>query len=131
MTKYLLKRPVIQEDMNVKVPNAEYQVLCALAALGEAHGPKISRAMQGAVSVAAIYKLLARLEKRGLVIRNESTVRIDEDVEVRRVVYHVPDEVRCQLKKEIDHAMDDQKKRAAGRTEDSETVREQVFETIS
>lgn len=74
--------------MNVQVPEAEYRVLRILANLGEAHGPGIARASNGSVSVAAVYKLLSRLEQRGLVQKREEHIPIG-DITARRMFYKV------------------------------------------
>lgn len=75
--------------IEVKVPNAEFQVLTVLTSLNkEAHGPAISRASNGSISVAAIYKLLSRLEQRGLVHKREEQVQVG-DITAKRVLYKV------------------------------------------
>ena len=93
----IIKSNFMKEHMYQKVPDSEFEVLKALAKLGEAHGPKVSRALK-TVSVASIYKLLSRLEKRGLVVKHHCQVPIDDEVVVRRVLYHVPEMVILQLK---------------------------------
>jgi len=71
----------------VNVPNAEFQVLKVLASLNkEVHGPAISRASNGSISVAAIYKLLSRLEKRSLVQKREEHVQVG-DITAKRMLY--------------------------------------------
>ena len=73
-----------------KVPVAEYQVLQILINLGESYAPGIlreSKAKNGPLtSVASVYTLLGRLEKRGLVTRREVTFDLG-DMPVRRVLY--------------------------------------------
>lgn len=80
-------------DQKTKVPDTEYAVLAALAALSqESSGPTIARATNGAVTIDAIYTLLKRLEKRGLVQRREEMVPV-VDIQTRRVVYRLDDDV--------------------------------------
>lgn len=76
----------------VKVPDAEFQVLTVLFSLKEAHGPAISRASKGSISVAAVYKLLSRLENRGLVHKREEQVQVG-DITAKRVFYKVHEAV--------------------------------------
>lgn len=82
---------VIMGGEKINVPVAEYGVLTILAALDcEAHGPMISRASKGTISVASIYKLLTRLEKRGLVQRREEYLKAG-DIMAKRVLYKLSD----------------------------------------
>lgn len=76
----------------VKVPDAELEVLTVLASIKEGHGPAISRASKGSISVAAVYKLLSRLEKRGLVHKREEHVQVG-DITAKRVFYKVHEAV--------------------------------------
>lgn len=76
------------------VPRTEKLVLDALKAQQRdgkpTHGPAIARATGGKVSVSAIYVLLDRLCKRGLVSRRDEVVQPDGfDVGFKRVSYSV------------------------------------------
>lgn len=86
----LLKLRNVSET--IKVPDAEFQVLAVLSSLQEGHGPAISRASKGSISVAAVYKLLSRLEKRGLVHKREEQVQVG-DITAKRVFYKVHEAV--------------------------------------
>lgn len=72
-----------------KVPDAEYEVLTVLVSMGEeAHGPAIARASKGAVPVGSVYKLLSRLEERGIVACREAPIPVG-DIHARRVLYRL------------------------------------------
>lgn len=67
-------------------PPSEQAVLDILVKMGEAHAPAIVRASGGSLSLAAIYSLLNRLERKGLVEKRELYIRIG-DIDARRVLY--------------------------------------------
>ena len=72
---------------SLDIPSSEKKILRILAELGgEAHAPAIARASDGAVSVAAIYSLLQRLERRGFVQRREVFILVG-DIQARRIFY--------------------------------------------
>jgi DNA-binding MarR family transcriptional regulator len=67
-------------------PPSEMSVLAIIMKMGEAHAPAIARASNGKVTVSAIYSLLNRLERRGLVEKREVYIEVG-DISARRVVY--------------------------------------------
>jgi len=82
----------------IKVPDTEFLVLLVLSDLDiEAHAPAIARASNGSVSVAAVYTLLSRLEKRGLVEKREEYVEIG-DLTAKRVLYKICETVNLAKK---------------------------------
>lgn len=83
--------------IQIRVPDAEVKVLSVLQKLGEAHAPAIARASNGSISVAAIYKLLGRLENRGLVSKKVEHVPVG-DITARRVFYRVHEAVSLSYK---------------------------------
>jgi hypothetical protein len=112
---FLKLRSSIDSSENlVKVPDGEYMVLTVLASLKQAHAPAIARASKGSISVAAIYKLLSRLESRGLVHKQEEYVQIG-DITAKRMIYKVCDTVTWPLKETADGAIEV----SAGRTDNS------------
>ncbi|TFW30304.1 helix-turn-helix transcriptional regulator [Massilia horti] len=93
-------------NQRIKVPDAEFEVLTVLASLKkEVHGPAISRASNGSISVAAIYQLLSRLEKRGLVQKREEYVEVG-DITAKRVLYKVYETVNLAQKGKPDEAFE-------------------------
>lgn len=62
-----------------------------LSQKGEMHAPAISRASGGAISLASVYTILSRLEKKRVVNRREDFVVVD-DIRARRVYYSLADE---------------------------------------
>lgn len=80
--------PVIR----IKTPEPELAVLCILKNIGESHAPAICRASQGTISVAAIYRLLSRLENRSLVLKRTDHIQVG-DITCKRVFYRVHEAV--------------------------------------
>lgn len=70
------------------LPATEATVYNVLLKKGELHAPAISRASNGTVSIASVYVILSRLEKKGMVSKREQFIEID-DTKVRRVYYQV------------------------------------------
>lgn len=87
----------VMSVIQIRVPDAEVKVLSVLQQLGEAHAPAIARASNGSISVAAIYKLLGRLEDRGLVSKKVEHVPVG-DITARRVFYRVHETVSLSYK---------------------------------
>lgn len=79
---------VLLNGVAQNVPGSELAVLVVLSTLGQAHGAAICRASGGAVEVTAVYQLLARLAKRGLVERHQGLIEAG-DIALRRVMYRL------------------------------------------
>jgi hypothetical protein len=79
--------------IRMKLPNSQFEVVRVLTNLRkEAHAPAIARASEGAISVAAVYKLLGRLVESGVVLKREKDIPIG-DITARRVFYRVHNSV--------------------------------------
>ena len=77
-----------QIQIEINVPEKEKIVLQTLRNLGEAIAPDIVRAANNKISLAAIYQLLKRLVKRGIVSKREEFFEIG-GLKTRRVFYSI------------------------------------------
>jgi hypothetical protein len=89
-----------QSAIHIKVPDSELEVLRVLRILKEAHAPAIARASGGSISVAAVYKLLGRLEDRGLVLKRTEYVPAG-DIMAKRVIYKIHEAVCFKEKRNV------------------------------
>lgn len=86
MTK-IVKSAIAGQVKNRTPPTTEMKILELLADMGgEAHAPAIARASSGAISIAAIYSLLKRLEQREMVKKREVYIPVG-DIQAKRVYY--------------------------------------------
>jgi hypothetical protein len=78
---------VFSNEESLKVPQAEALTLDLVIKLAKpVNGVEIARASKDVIKLGAVYQLLARLEKRGLVHRDE-TWDVTGNVPIRRVNY--------------------------------------------